>query len=846
MPPTDTNAPAFAFMGVPMRLVQANHLGNLTAGALSIITESAPTFSEAEQARNAARRGDLSALADLLQRTGRNLKTAEQRSRIQAAEVQKQLDAAATDRAKLHGVVTSFLYDLGYDGEDLSDANVEKIAEVLSEAFDICKAGEYLTRLEAATTTLEAAAKNAGKWTPVVSVGGPDYSAAAKTASLDAANRRILAGSGLNVTSDIAPDHAAHLVGQHVAALRSNAQVYAARIRDLEQQLHASGLQAGPSPRESELEKQLAEARAEINALRNGVVDASVATGYNVMAMHEGFIPLTSQQLVEQLIAFVNGLVQNGQAAAAQVQQFAEQARAWHESGADRAVRDRDALAQAVIDAIEGISGYKLNRESISMAPIDIAALIDLLQHHTAQVVRQRNEAKQPFAVLRVPTDAPKRVGKRRAALDNMAALLALVTTFYHAKVRDPGTPANLDADFQIALFLPGTNGKKRTTTVRFDLPRRYLPWFDHLEHEGHEPVEAGSRDRDRLLDEVTRRITEHPAGGTETAGLALLRKVVRTIVNDTPECERVSADSTNKQLAKALVGAHRFLSAQYVEADAFAEARKNVANLEAALHQARRERDSAFTDRAHVLALLAAHYSTTARMDHSDPKQPDWPVLTFDLEFEVTGTGFMQTMRPKSGTQVSFHIAPADLPLFGNVRWDEQRSLGQQPIWRPDGHTRMERNRRLLVEVQRVARLRPALLRLSEVETKLAAETAERGKLKAQLVEMSLALDTVLGVLSAHYPSKIELPNGKYSEGTLWVTLPGDREVWFPMTGGSSLDRFSHVTMLEHCGSLLNRYPVSERNSRLWDEAKRLVEHRDKAEALAGTTLADAAAPQC
>jgi hypothetical protein len=60
---------------------------------------------------------------------------------------------------------------------------------------------------------------------------------------------------------------------------------------------------------------------------------------------------------------------------------------------------------------------------------------------------------------------------------------------------------------------------------------------------------------------------------------------------------------------------------------------------------------DALYTDRAHILALLALHYP--AYIAYSDPGTPDWPVLTLD-----TPHG-----------QMAWHIAPRDADLFGHVR---------------------------------------------------------------------------------------------------------------------------------------------------------------------------------
>jgi hypothetical protein len=861
IPPVNTQA--LSLVGVPMRLVHAGALESLTDSALRVINESARTTMEADQARRAALRGDLSTLADMLARTCADLKAAEQRSHVQAGELRQQFAAAAAeavaaDRTKLHGCVVSALKQIGYDENDLSDADTDELAEILGDALQTYRAGALVDRLEEATSKIEAAVTAQEQAAPTtrhaVGVDRTVYEALHQTASaLDQINRRILAGIQLPTDMGTSAIELARLVEQHVTALRSNAQRDAHRISELQNWLAPNGvLGYGHSVREAELERQLNEARAEINLLRNGVTQASVTTGYRAAAIRDG-VPLSSKELVERLVAFIGGLTQNIKA---QQERIAEGSVA--QDVADRMVqaeRDRGNLIMAVKRAIEELTGRTLNNGGLYLVdPVDVAALTKSLHEETGRIAQQRRDDEQAGID---PAEQAGRKKQRRATADSMAALLALATTYYPAKVRDPGTPTNL-ADFQVAVYLPVPGGKRKTTCARFTLPHRYLLWFDHLEQENQAPAPQDDA-HERILDELGRRIIEHPAGGSEQAGIRALRKAVYTVLDGTPDGELVGPDSSNKDLAKALRAHHRMLRLQEVDADAFAEARKTAANLEAALHQARVERDDAYTDRAHVLALLSAHYMTSAQMDRSDPAAPDWPVLTFDLEFEAKETfGRVTFDKAKEGTQVSWHIAARDLPLFAHIPWNEQRSLGRPVERRWDGHTREEKNRRLIMETKRVARLRPAFARLPQVEAELTnvrneltEVRIERTNLNAKLRELHGNFEAVLGVLSAHYPAQLELPGGKWNDGTLWVTLPANprsssrgfeaNTVHFPVKAGAA-ERFPHVARTDKVG--LGHCTASERRARLWDEAKRLIDTDQLAKAAADAQLEDAETP--
>lgn len=81
------------------------------------------------------------------------------------------------------------------------------------------------------------------------------------------------------------------------------------------------------------------------------------------------------------------------------------------------------------------------------------------------------------------------------------------------------------------------------------------------------------------------------------------------------------------------------------------------------------------YRERHHLIAHLAAIYPSVM-VPGSDPDEPDWPVLYMTLP---------------SG-QVSWHIAPADMDLFGHVpagkaEWDGHDVV--EKYGRLDEHTR-------------------------------------------------------------------------------------------------------------------------------------------------------------
>jgi hypothetical protein len=79
---------------------------------------------------------------------------------------------------------------------------------------------------------------------------------------------------------------------------------------------------------------------------------------------------------------------------------------------------------------------------------------------------------------------------------------------------------------------------------------------------------------------------------------------------------------------------------------------------------------DSVYRERAHLVAHLAAIYPSV--IGYSDPTEPDWAVV-----YVKTAEG-----------QMSWHISPDDMDLFGHV------PHGDLVTW--DGHTTEEKYARL------------------------------------------------------------------------------------------------------------------------------------------------------
>lgn len=83
-------------------------------------------------------------------------------------------------------------------------------------------------------------------------------------------------------------------------------------------------------------------------------------------------------------------------------------------------------------------------------------------------------------------------------------------------------------------------------------------------------------------------------------------------------------------------------------------------------------ERDGAYRERAHLVALLASLHPS--HIGHTDPAAPDWAVVVVE-----TPAG-----------QLSWHIAPRDMDLFTHVRPTDRVCRG----W--DGHTTDEKYERV------------------------------------------------------------------------------------------------------------------------------------------------------
>jgi hypothetical protein len=102
-----------------------------------------------------------------------------------------------------------------------------------------------------------------------------------------------------------------------------------------------------------------------------------------------------------------------------------------------------------------------------------------------------------------------------------------------------------------------------------------------------------------------------------------------------------------------------------------------DVAEARAQLADVTAERDKAYRERAHLVAYLAACHPSVMLTDSAEP---DWPIV-----FAMTPAG-----------QMSWHIAKADLELFGHV------PATTNPTW--DGHTTDEKYARLAELTRTVA----------------------------------------------------------------------------------------------------------------------------------------------
>ncbi|MEU6756951.1 hypothetical protein [Streptomyces sp. NPDC046685] len=87
---------------------------------------------------------------------------------------------------------------------------------------------------------------------------------------------------------------------------------------------------------------------------------------------------------------------------------------------------------------------------------------------------------------------------------------------------------------------------------------------------------------------------------------------------------------------------------------------------------QAETERDRAYRERAYLVAHLAALYPS--HIGYTDPDTPDWAVVTIEAP----------------GGQMTWHVAPNDMDLFGHVTPTNRICRG----W--DGHTTDEKYERL------------------------------------------------------------------------------------------------------------------------------------------------------
>lgn len=81
---------------------------------------------------------------------------------------------------------------------------------------------------------------------------------------------------------------------------------------------------------------------------------------------------------------------------------------------------------------------------------------------------------------------------------------------------------------------------------------------------------------------------------------------------------------------------------------------------------------DAAYRERAHLVAHLASLYPS--HIGYNDPSAPDWALVTIEAP----------------GGQMTWHVAPGDMDLFGHVQPTNRICRG----W--DGHTTDEKYERL------------------------------------------------------------------------------------------------------------------------------------------------------
>lgn len=110
-------------------------------------------------------------------------------------------------------------------------------------------------------------------------------------------------------------------------------------------------------------------------------------------------------------------------------------------------------------------------------------------------------------------------------------------------------------------------------------------------------------------------------------------------------------------------------------------------AGLSMQLETARQELKNVYRERAHLVALLAALYP--ASLSYSDPDTPGWPVVT---------------VLTRSQEQLSWHIAPEDVDLFGHLD-------PNAPAFVWDGHSTDEKYERLRRETQSTAMARHSVM---------------------------------------------------------------------------------------------------------------------------------------
>jgi hypothetical protein len=147
----------------------------------------------------------------------------------------------------------------------------------------------------------------------------------------------------------------------------------------------------------------------------------------------------------------------------------------------------------------------------------------------------------------------------------------------------------------------------------------------------------------------------------------------------------------------------------------------RETAGLTARLAEVTAERDKAYRERAHLVAHLAACHPSVMLTDNTEP---DWPIV-----FVSTSAG-----------QMSWHIAKADLELFGHV------PATTEPTW--DGHTTEEKYQRLAELVRTLSYLGPP----AQVDASIA-----EGKLERALAANQRWAETLGDVRQRHAEVKRE-----------------------------------------------------------------------------------------